>query len=146
MLQALPVRSARVVGVRVEVDRQVADVGLHDVDGQADPQGHAQPYRVLVGLGGVALGVDEDGAGHGGGEDHDRVLAEGEPAHHRGAVNPRVGHEGDAADGPHGEDRPVPPPVDLGDDDLGGQDNQPDGVDLGGSDLPQEKSLHSVLL
>ena len=36
-LQALPVGTARVVRIRVKPDRQVTDVGLHDVDRQADP-------------------------------------------------------------------------------------------------------------
>ena len=145
-LQALPVGAARVVCIRVEVDRQVADVGLHDVDGQADPQGHAQPDRVLVCLDGVAFRVDQDRARHGGGEDHDRVLTEGEPAHHGCPVDPRVGHEGDAADGPHGEDGPVPPAVNFRDGDLGGEHEQPDEIDLGSPKLPEEKRVHSILL
>ena len=145
-LQALPVGAARVVRIRVEVDRQVADVRLHDVDGQADPQGHTQPDRVLVGLDGVALRVHQDRARHGGGEDHDRVLAEGEPAHHGRPMDPRVGHEGDAAHGPHGEDRPVPPPVNLRDGNLGGEHQQPDEIDLGSPKLPQEKRVHGILL
>ena len=118
-LQALPVGAARVVRIRIEPDRQVADVRLHDVDGQADPQGYAQPDRVLVCLDRVTFRVDQDRSRHGGGEDHDRVLAEGEPPHHRRPVDPRVGHEGDAAHGPHGEDRPVPPAIDFRDGDLG---------------------------
>ena len=145
-LQALPVGAARVVRIRVEVDRQVADVGLHDVDGQADPQGHAQPDRVLVCLDRVALRVHQDRSRHGGGEDHDCVLAEREPAHHRRPVDPRVGHEGDAANGPHGEDRPVPPAIDFRDDDLGGEHQQPDDIDLGSPKLPQEKRIHGILL
>ena len=145
-LQALPVSTARVVRIRVEPDRQVADVRLHDVDGQADPQGYAQPDRVLVCLDGVALRVDQDRARHGGGEDHDRVLAEGEPPHHRRPVDPRVGHEGDAAHGPHGEDRPVPPAIDFRDGDLGGEHQQPDEVHLGSPQLPQEKRVHGILL
>ena len=145
-LQALPVGAARVVRIRVKPDRQVADVGLHDVDGQADPQGHAQPDRVLVRLDGVALRVHQDRARHGGGEDHDRVLAEREPSHHGRPVEPRVGHEGDAADGPHGKDRPVPPPIDFRDGDLGREHQQPDEIDLGSSKLPQEKRVHGILL
>lgn len=120
-LQALPVGAARVVRICVEVDRQVADVGLHDVDGQSDPQRHTQPDRVLVRLNGVAFRVHQDRARHGGGEDHDRVLAKREPPNHRRPMDPRVGHEGDASHGPHGEDRPVPPPIDFRDDDLGGE-------------------------
>ena len=145
-LQALPVGAARVVRIRVEPDRQVADVRLHDVDGQADPQGHAQPDRVLVRLDRVALCVDQDRARHGGGEDHDRVLAEREPPHHRRPVDPCVGHEGDATHGPYGEDRPVPPPIDFRDDDLGGEHQQPDEIDLGSPKLPQEKRVHGILL
>ena len=145
-LQALPVGAARVVRIRVEVDRQVADVGLHDVDGQPDPQGHAQPDRILVRLDRVALRVHQHRARHGGGEDHDRVLAEREPAHHRGPVDPGVWHESDAADGPHGEDRPVPPAIDFRDGDLGGEHQQPDEINLGSPKLPQEKRVHGILL
>ena len=132
-LQALPVGAARVIRIRIDIDRQVADVRLHDVDGQADPQGHAQPNRVLVSLDGVAFRVDQNRARHGGGEDHDRVLTEREPPHHRGPVDPRVGHQGDAAHGPHGDNRPVPSPVDFRDDDLGRQHEQPDEIHLGSS-------------
>ena len=145
-LQALPVGAARVVRIGVEVDRQVADVRLHDVDGQADPQGHAQPDRILVRLDEVAFRVHQDRARHGGGEDHDRVLAEREPPHHGRPVDPRVGHEGDATHGPHGEDRPVPPPIDFRDGDLGGEHQQPDEIDLGSPKLPQEKRVHGILL
>ena len=145
-LQALPVGAARVVRIRVEPDRQVANVRLHDVDGQANPQGHTQPDRVLVRLDRVALRVHQHRARHGGGQDHDRVLAEREPPHHRRPVDPRVGHEGDATHGPHGEDRPVPPPVNLRDDDLGSEHQQPDEIDLGSPELPQEERVHSILL
>ena len=145
-LQALPVGAACVVRIRVEPDRQVTDVRLHDVDGQADPQGHAQPDRVLVRLDRVAFRVHQHRARHGGGEDHDRVLAEGEPSNHGRPVDPRVGHEGDAAHGPHGEDRPVPPAVNLRDDDLGSKHQQPDEIDLGSPKLPQEKRVHGILL
>ena len=145
-LQALPVGATRVVRIRVEPDRQVADVRLHDVDGQADPQGHAQPDRVLVRLDRVALRVHQHRARHGGGEDHDRVLAEREPSHHGCPVDPRVGHEGDATHGPHGEDRPVPPAVNLRDGDLGGEHEQPYEIDLGSPELPQEERVHSILL
>ena len=144
--QALPVGAARVIRIRIDIDRQVADVGLHDVDGQADPQGHAQPDRVFMRLDGVAFRVHQHRARHGGGEDHDRVLAEREPPHHRRPVDPRVGHEGDAAHGPHGEDRPVPPAVDLRDGNLGGEHQQPDEIDLGSPKLPQEKRVHGILL
>ena len=145
-LQALPVSTARVVRIRVEVNRQVADVRLHDVDSQADPQGHTQPDRVLVRLDRVTLRVHQDRARHCGGQDHDRVLAERKPAHHRRPVDPRVGHEGDAAHGPHGEDRPVPPPIDFRDGDLGGEHQQPDEIHLGSPQLPQEKRVHGILL
>ena len=145
-LQALPVGAARVVRIRVEVDRQVTDVRLHDVDGQANPQGHAQPDRVLVRLDRVAFRVHQHRARHGGSQDHDRVLAEREPAHHRRPMDPRVGHEGDATHGPHGEDRPVPPPIDFRDGDLGGEHQQPDEIDLGSPKLPQEKRVHGILL
>ena len=146
LFEALPVGTARVVRIRVDIDRQVADVRLHDVDGQADPQGNAQPDRILVRFDGVALRVDQDRARHGGGQDHDRVLTEREPPHHRGPVDPRVGHQGDAAHGPHDEDRPVPSPVDFRDDDLGRQHEQPDEIHLGSSKLPEEERVHSILL
>ena len=99
-----------------------------------------------MGLDGVALRVDQDRARHGGGEDHDRVLAEREPPDHGRPMDPRVGHEGDAAHGPRGEDRPVPPPIDFRDGDLGGEHQQPDEIDLGSPELPQEKRVHGILL
>ena len=145
-LQALPVRAARVVRIRIEIDHQVADIRLHNVDGQTDPQCNAQPDRVLVSLDGVAFRVYQDRARHGGRQDHDRVLTKREPPHHRGPVNPRVGHQGDTADGPHREDGPIPAPVNFRDDDLGCQHEQPDEIHLGSSKLPEEERVHSILL
>ena len=121
-LQALPVGAARIVGVSIEVDREVADVCFHDVDGQADPQCHAQPNRIFVRFVRVAFGVNQDGSGHGGGQDHDRVLAEWEPPDHGSPVDPRIGHEQNAANRPYCKDRPVPSAIDLGDKDLREQD------------------------
>ena len=121
-LQALPVGAARIVGVSIEVDRQVADVRFHDVDGQTDPQCNAQPNRIFVRFVRVAFGVNQDGSGHGGGQDHNRVLTKWEPANHGSPVNPRIGHEQNAANRPHGKDRPVPPAIDLSDKDLREQD------------------------
>ena len=94
----------------------------------------------------VAFGVNQDSSGHGGGQDHDRVLTEGEPANHGSPVDPCIGHKQNASNRPHSKDRPVPSAIDLGDKDLREQDEQPDEIDLWGSELPEEERVHSILL
>ena len=142
-LEALPIGCALVVGVRLEVDGEVSDVRLHDVHGEADPQRHAEPDRVAVGFAGVAFAVEEQEARHCGGCDHDGEFTEGEPADHWDAVPDDVGGDRDAADRPEGENRPVPPTIDLCNEDLRGEHYEPEDVDLRGSDFPKsKKSTH----
>ena len=113
MLQALPICSARIVGVRVEIDGEVTDIGFHDVDCKTDPECHTQPNSVFVRLLWIFLRIDKDSSGHCCSKDHDGVFAEWEPTDHWCAVNPRIGHKRNATDRPDNEDCPVPPPVDL---------------------------------